>query len=1404
MPDDKKKRILERLDQLIGIAEQEKSVQPEKTDTKKPKESDGWDWFFKPILPKGDATIEALKEPGRLFNKGASQLLDNPLAGALNIAQGVAGVPFLMATVPLAFGEDFLKTSDKLVGTTDEKGDAKGVGNFISEGLNGVFQTPAMLYDLGKQSIDNYLRMNGIAPEYVDSKIKKGMIATRLMPRGATEEQFKETQSALDEAGKLGATILGFGGAGKLKNKLAPKVNEVKVLPKEEVPQEVKQPTTFIANEKGEIGTPKQIKTLEELKIDKEKVKTSLSENKTKLQEQQGDPESVKTLLQERSTLQKISKEIDTKITFKPKEIPKVETLTVNPEQVNQETGFTDFKFEEPKPIIDTKPEFKAEPIKPIEVKLETSPPSLSEKLKSEGVLPKSEVKPIENEPRKENVVQSKPEVVEKPITSEPEIAKVPRSELPEKLSEKIKGEAEGKLIQIQQAVKESQGSFREQGNVGQGFETIRTEKAFTISDFPEWFSELGRNKKDVINALKKIIEDKGKDKGKLVEEVKSVILNHLKEGEEISVNIGTSGKFKKHIQGKTPPDIDVGEFLQRFEKSKFTSKSLDEAFKEYESETSFKFGANEKLTGNSIIDRLRTEALDEFKNRQSNPSGFNPLDYKAGIKLGAYHLKNGVVKFADWSAQMIKDLGEKIKPQLLRIWSEVKKFGEDLGKIALEKVSDFVESKYNPARPLKIIDQSLMDKYLSPEIKSETKLKDGVKDIAEELDVPYSESWIGKSRNYLVAQSNKVVGKMGDSGKIFAGKIEKMKDFERAFVGIPSEIAFDIKRLNKAEQKSLSDIRQAKRFNRKEPIPVNDNVKSMNERLNKYYDSLVSEYQKRHIETENKYGSKHDFTPLPNYEPRKLTFKLDELGVVRRADGKPVFNEKRDKIIKAMVKEGKAKNNAEASYILDNFIMKSRIKKAGNIEYARELDLPEQFYVSDPAELLISYSVSAGKRLGFIDNFGAKGEIASDLLNTIKKDGYNENFARDLYRYETGQLNAQEHRMIQGVNKAKGWQALTKFTPFTTLRNALQGFLGTTTRGNLKAGVVGALKSLTVEGKRSAYRSGALVDQIERIIQTEMVGGGDLAGKYIDLIGFTARDVTNRVISAAGGEVFYKDMLKRIKTDSFLKARALREFEKIGLDAKEIVKRGEFTPDEINLIKRTFAGDAQFNIRPSDLPLFWSSPTGKILTQWKSFGYKMAQLINDNILKEVRHGNLAPLTTALVAYGVAGETVSTIIDYVREVFGNALKGKIDLTGKNTFEKSLFTSWTKKQNDAIALRIISDVSSLGAMGLFVDVVRSLGYGKAGVVGAVLGPTVGEAIQTTEDILSPTGEVLTGDYKNFIPKTTQGVVKTTERNIPAAGILRTVGATKIIDKWTKEIFPSSSGSRQQRQSRNTRR
>ena len=52
-----------------------------------------------------------------------------------------------------------------------------------------------------------------------------------------------------------------------------------------------------------------------------------------------------------------------------------------------------------------------------------------------------------------------------------------------------------------------------------------------TSSTNPEWFQNLGRNKKAVFNAIQKIKKDAGSDKGKMVEDIKALIVNRLING---------------------------------------------------------------------------------------------------------------------------------------------------------------------------------------------------------------------------------------------------------------------------------------------------------------------------------------------------------------------------------------------------------------------------------------------------------------------------------------------------------------------------------------------------------------------------------------------------------------------------------------------------------------------------------------------------------------------------------------------------------------------------------------------------------------------------------------------------------------------------------------------------------
>lgn len=661
------------------------------------------------------------------------------------------------------------------------------------------------------------------------------------------------------------------------------------------------------------------------------------------------------------------------------------------------------------------------------------------------------------------------------------------------------------------------------------------------------------------------------------------------------------------------------------------------------------------------------------------------------------------------------------------------------------------------------------------------------------------------------IRQSSKMVAKMGKGGEEIAERINKMHDDERDMMGVPSRLYLEYKMLSGDEKIEFNRIRNKMMLEEAEPLSIkSERVKILNNKFNEYYRSVAKEAEDLSMETYDiSTNQKRDFHGREVYDPRILDeAKLQKLYPDKKSKGRSglnrirEINDKAERVYQYMIDTKQAKDRADAIDKLNKYMAKrTQVAKAGNLEFSRidNVRLPEEYYISNPLERLVKYSTKISRRIAHAKQFGIEGDIASSLLDKIKTDGYNEPFVRELLRYETGNLTDKEITQMGWVNPLKSIQAITKFSPFTTLRNSLQGFLGSTTRGNLKAGVQGLLKGLLDRQARiKAYESGALADTIESVVMKEFGGENNFTSKYLTLIGFTQTDRINRVISSSAGEIFYKDMLSRIKRDSILKGRALREFKKIGLDPELVVKRGEFTEAEINMIRRKFAGDSQFNIRPSDLPLFWSSPMGKLVTQWKPFGYKMTQLISENVFKELKHGNVLPLITFLAAYNIGGEAVNILIDSVRSIF-NFNPYKDDKEKESITDKMVITRISRGNWDKVASRIIDNLSGLGALSMFVDVYRGIGYGKsptgditAGVSNYLLGPTLSTGVNVSAKILGPLIGMKWFDDEDTkgmdaLRKTALGIYNMIFTNIPGAGIPRTLGLTKMGEDWLKDVL-----------------
>jgi hypothetical protein len=61
--------------------------------------------------------------------------------------------------------------------------------------------------------------------------------------------------------------------------------------------------------------------------------------------------------------------------------------------------------------------------------------------------------------------------------------------------------------------------------------------------------------------------------------------------------------------------------------------------------------------------------------------AGIDPTSILDEAIVGAYHIERGLTKFADWSVQMIKDLGEQIKPYLSDLWKRSREYHAETTK---------------------------------------------------------------------------------------------------------------------------------------------------------------------------------------------------------------------------------------------------------------------------------------------------------------------------------------------------------------------------------------------------------------------------------------------------------------------------------------------------------------------------------------------------------------------------------------------------------------------------------------------------------------------------------------------------------------------------------------------------
>lgn len=574
------------------------------------------------------------------------------------------------------------------------------------------------------------------------------------------------------------------------------------------------------------------------------------------------------------------------------------------------------------------------------------------------------------------------------------------------------------------------------------------------------------------------------------------------------------------------------------------------------------------------------------------------------------------------------------------------------------------------------------------------------------------------------IEQSGKTVRKtMGPEGNDLIDRLTSVRnDAERntGMLSQPMEAA--IKKLKREEYENFVDVLEGK------AQPVSQEVANAVGIADKVRKNIAQRAEAVDLQIKNPLtGEYSPFRPRENYFPHygKEEFSKIVENPTRRAE------------IKAQIKEqlGPNTTDKQAEDALRAMVKATRNRDA-HLEISRVLDTGD--YHKDP-RVFLKYINDANRRIAIASQFGPKLEKGEELITAIgqKHGDKAESFSRTLFNRELRQEEVPDtmaHRMMQG---ARNYEVLTKLGRAFIPNMSQHAYTAIVT--NAKDTAKGIAKSFTKEGKDFARRAGVVNDEILKEFYNEVTGasaGDSLIHKAIniELKPFTWSEKLNRTAAAIAGRYNANETFEALQKSPG-KTKLRDSLSKMGVDVDAALERGSLSNvDELkaaqNIVNRT-----QFKVDPMELPLFWSSPEGKLLTQFKSFNFKSGQFMKDEILKEVAKGNVGPLIRAIAVLPPAAVAVKTV--------QNALKPES----------------AKQDKEGIA----DYLASVGVLGIFSDLVRNGGRMD---VSTIAGPTLSDVGRGLEAV-AQTKQRLSSDYTGNEPAFGP-LAKFAARQVPVVG------------------------------------
>lgn len=427
-----------------------------------------------------------------------------------------------------------------------------------------------------------------------------------------------------------------------------------------------------------------------------------------------------------------------------------------------------------------------------------------------------------------------------------------------------------------------------------------------------------------------------------------------------------------------------------------------------------------------------------------------------------------------------------------------------------------------------------------------------------------------------------------------------------------------------------------------------------------------------------------------------------------------------------------------QANVILNDFVKNFATNRYAGLEQRRTFlvegfnELSKFGYETNPIVTLNDFISGAVKRIEEVKRFGREEELIARLIKDIRISGYDDGIAQHVWREYKGDKTVSNTLKDFSIT-LRTIQTIAKL-PFAAIVNSTQ-VINTAAEFGVKSftrQLKGYIKN-RVSNREFGAMSGVIDETLKKAM--EMAGAeAKVAQKFLKSVGFTGVEKWNRNITvvtaqdwATGSlDKLLKGYNKVVPNINQLDQKLVRHFDQLGIpNIRKVLDRGRFTQEELNIIGQKAVNSTQFRGSVLDIPLFWSSPQGKVLTQFKSFTWQQGSFIKRIIIDEAREGNVAPFITYMILSQIGGEAVGDIRDI--------LKGDFDF----------------RDDMALWERLIDNFFNVGGFGLTGDLFERMfliarGQWYISTADMFLGPTLGDFSQFGDSIAKGAG----GNWKSM--------------------------------------------------------